>query len=45
VQRLVALCMLALLAQPGLAHLSPPAPRRMAKDVLADKIRGGWPAR
>jgi hypothetical protein len=42
VQRLVALCMLALLAQPGLAHLSSPAPRRMAKDVLADRIRGGW---
>jgi hypothetical protein len=34
--------MLALLAQPGLAHVSAPAPRRMAKDVLADKIRGGW---
>jgi len=42
VQRLVALSMLALLAQPGLARVSAPAPRRMAKDVLADKIRGGW---
>ena len=42
VQRLVALSMLALLAQPGLARVSPQAPRRMAKDVLADRIRGGW---
>ena len=41
-QRLVALSMLALLAQPGLAHVPAPAPRRMAKDVLADRIRGGW---
>jgi hypothetical protein len=34
--------MLALLAQPGLGRVSPQAPRRMAKDVLADRIRGGW---
>ena len=45
VQRLVALSMLALLAQPGLARVSAPAPRRIAKDVLADKVRGGWTVR
>ena len=40
--RAIALAVLALLAQPGLAHVAPPAPRRLAKAVLAEKIRGGW---
>jgi hypothetical protein len=42
VQRLVALCVFALLAPSGLTHVPASAPRRMAKAVLADKIRGGW---
>jgi len=41
-KRLIAFCVLALLAPSATAHLSSPAPRRMAKDVLADRIRGGW---
>ena len=42
-RRLVAVSMLALLAQTGLARVpASTAPRRMAKAVLADRIRGGW---
>jgi ADP-ribosylglycohydrolase len=43
VRQLLAISMLALLAQAGLARApASTAPRRMAKAVLADKIRGGW---